>query len=322
MKDEKNELSRLQTERQNRASADLDTLSALEIATLMNRQDAQVLQAVRKALPAIATAIDLVRDRLAQGGRLIYVGSGTSGRIGALEAAECPPTFGTDPELVQSVIAGTEYGAKYGAADAEYDAAENGKQDGEHDPSEAGEDSAKMGTRDIAARRPGKKDVVIGLSASGRTPYTIAALKHARKKGAATIAVACNPGSALAKACEIAIETEVGPEVLAGSTRLKAGTAQKMICNMITTGAMARLGYVYGNLMVNLQMKNRKLTERGIAIVQRVAKADRTVAVAALEAADSKVAVALVMLCAKVTRAEAMRRLKRARGSIRTAMEA
>ncbi len=187
--------------------------------------------------------------------------------------------------------------------------------------SESSEDSAELGTRDIAARRPGKKDVVVGLSASGRTPYTIAAVQYARKKGAATIAVVCNPGSELAKRADIAIEAEVGPEVLAGSTRLKAGTAQKMICNMITTGAMARLGYVYGNLMVNLQMKNQKLSERGISIVQRVAKVERNAAITALDAADRKVSVALVMLCANVTKTEAIRRLRRTRGSIRQAMQ-
>ncbi len=306
-------LSSLKTERQNRASADLDRLGSLEIATLMNRQDTNVLRAVHRALPEIAKAIDLVRDRLEQGGRLIYVGTGTSGRIGALDAAECPPTFGADPQMIQSVIA-------WGSHEAENDA----PHDAEHiltKASESSEDSSELAVRDMATRKPGRKDVVVGLSASGRTPYTIAALKYAQKKGSATIAIVCNPGSELAHRAEIAIVAEVGPEVLAGSTRLKAGTAQKMICNMITTGAMARLGYVYGNLMVNLQMKNQKLIERGIAIVQRIAKVDRTAAITALNAADSKVPVALVMLAAKVAKAEAVRRLKRAHGSIRRAME-
>ncbi len=304
MPDETNQLrlSSLKTEQQNRVSPDLDQLSALEIAALMNRQDAKVLRAVRRALPAIATAIDLVRERLEQGGRLIYVGTGTSGRIGALDAAECPPTFGTDPEMVQSVLAGGDQSLSKA--------------------SEASEDSAELAMRDIAARKPRRKDVVVGLSASGSTPYTIAALKYARKKGAATIAVVCNPASELAKFAEVAIEADVGPEVLAGSTRLKAGTAQKMICNMITTGAMARLGYVYGNLMVNLQMKNQKLSERGITILQRAAKVDRATAIAALDAADRKLSVALVMLCANVSKAEAIRRLRRARGNVRHAIEA
>jgi N-acetylmuramic acid 6-phosphate etherase len=295
------ELSGLNTERPNRASSDLDKMSALQIATLMNQQDAKVLRAIRKALPAIAKAIDVIHDRLARGGRLIYVGSGTSGRIGALDASECPPTFGTDPAMIQYVIAGGEHALA--------------------NATEASEDSLELGTSDMAARKPGKKDVVVGLAASGRTPYTVAALKYAGKKGAATIAIICNTGSELAGVAQIAIEAEVGPEVLTGSTRLKAGTAQKLICNMLTTGAMTRLGYVYGNLMVNLQLKNEKLIERGISIVQRVAKVNRDVALATLEAADMKVAVALVMLCATVTKPEAIRRLKRAQNSIRKAIE-
>jgi N-acetylmuramic acid 6-phosphate etherase len=295
-------LSDLNTERQNRASSDLDKLSALEIATLMNREDAKVFRAVRQALPEIAKAIDVVHNRLAKGGRLIYVGSGTSGRLGALDASECPPTFGVDPSMIQYVIAGGERALANAA--------------------EASEDSSQLGKSDMAARKPGKKDVIVGLAASGRTPYTIAALKYAAKKGAATVAVICNTGSELARVAQIAIEAEVGPEVLTGSTRLKAGTAQKLICNMLTTGAMARLGYVYGNLMVNLHLKNEKLIERGISIVQRVAKVNRTVALATLEAADMKVSIALVMLCAKVSKPEANRRLKRAQGSIRKAIEA
>jgi N-acetylmuramic acid 6-phosphate etherase len=294
-------INELETERQNRASSDLDKMSALEIATLMNRQDARVLRAVRQALPAIAQAIDVVRDRLAAGGRLIYVGTGTSGRIGALDASECPPTFGTDPDMIQYVIAGGEHALA--------------------NATESSEDSPELGVRDMAASKPGKKDVVVGLAASGRTPYTVAALKYAAKKGAATIAIICNTDSELAGVAEIAIVAEVGAEVLTGSTRLKAGTAQKLICNMLTTGAMARLGYVYGNLMVNLHLKNVKLLERGISIVRRVAKVNRSVAQAALESADMKVSVALVMLCAKVAKPEAIRRLKRAQGSIRKAIE-
>jgi N-acetylmuramic acid 6-phosphate etherase len=291
-------LSDLKTERQNRASSDLDKLSALEIATL----DAKVLRAVHKALPEIAKAIDVVHGCLAKGGRLIYVGSGTSGRLGALDASECPPTFGVDSSLIQYVMAGGERALA--------------------NATEASEDSSQLGSSDMAARKPGKKDVVVGLAASGRTPYTIAALKYAAKKGAATVAVICNRGSELARVAQIAIEAEVGPEVLTGSTRLKAGTAQKLICNMLTTGAMARLGYVYGNLMVHMQLKNEKLIERGISIVQRIAKINRAVALATLKTADMKLPLALVMLCAKVSKPEAVRRLKRAQGSIRKAIEA
>jgi len=229
-------LTGLKTERQNRISTDLDRLNSLEIATLMNREDAKVLRAIRSVLPAIAQAMDLVHDSLARGGRLIYVGSGTSGRIGALDASECPPTFDTDPEMIQYMISGGERALA--------------------NATEASEDSSELGIRDMESRKPGKKDVVVGLAASGRTPYTIAALKYAKKKGAATIAIACNPGSELAKASQLAIEVEVGPEVLTGSTRLKAGTAEKLICNMLTTSAMASLDYVDGNLMVNLHLKN------------------------------------------------------------------
>ena len=281
---------------------ELDRLSALEIATRMNRADARVSRAVHGALPQIAEAIELIRERLSRGGRLIYVGSGTSGRIGALDASECPPTFGTAPAMVQAMIAGGNEALEIA--------------------SEGSEDSAALGASDMAGRRPGRKDVVVGLSASGSTPYTVAALQHARRKGAATVAVVCRKGSELAKVCGIAIEAEVGAELLEGSTRLKAGTAEKMICNMLTTGAMARLGYVYGNLMVQVQLKNAKLVERGIAIVQRVAKVDRSAALQALDEAEGKVPVALVMLRAGVTKSEAVRRLRRAGGNIRQAMEA
>ena len=299
MKATTTKLSKLATEKQNHSSQNLDTMSALEIATVMNREDAKIAAAIRKALPQVAKAIETVAERLSKGGRLIYVGAGTSGRIGALDASECPPTFNTNPEMVQYVIAG---GPKaLGSA------------------AEANEDSPELGMKDIAARKPGKKDVVIGIAASGRTPYTIAAVEFARKKGAATIAIVCNTGSPLAKTAKVAIEVVLGPEVLAGSTRLKAGTAQKMICNMITTASMARLGYVYGNLMVNVHLKNQKLVERGITILQLAADVDRDSALTALNAAGMKVPVALVMLKAGVSKAEAIKRLKRANGRVRKA---
>jgi N-acetylmuramic acid 6-phosphate etherase len=295
-------LEGLKTERRNRASAGLDRLSALEIATLMNHEDEKVTSAIRKVLPAIGRAIELVRERLEEGGRLIYVGSGTSGRIGALDSSECPLTFGTDPEMIQYVISGG--GQALASAD------------------EAGEDSAELGANDMAARNPGKKDVVVGLAASGRTPYTIAAMTLARDRGSSTIAVVCNTDTEMAGIADIAIEAVVGPEVLTGSTRLKAGSAQKQICNMLTTGALARLGYVYGNLMVNVRLKNAKLVERGISIIQEIANVDRTVAEKTLEITDMDVPMALVMLCAKVDKAEAEQRLKRAKNRIREAIAA
>jgi N-acetylmuramic acid 6-phosphate etherase len=293
------DIANLETEQTNGRAKHLDRMSSLEIAAMMNHEDSKVAQAIAKALPDISQAIDIIADRLRRGGRLIYVGAGTSGRIGALDASECPPTFNVSPKTVQYVIAG---GKKALGSEAE-----------------ASEDSAKLGRNDIAARKPGKKDVVVGLAASGRTPYTIAAVEYARKKGTATIAIVCNVGSALAAAAELAIEVVVGPEVLTGSTRLKAGTAQKMVCNMLTTGAMARMGYVYGNLMVNVNLKNKKLIERGISILEQAADVDRESARLALEAAGMKLPVAVVMLKAGVGRNEALRRLKKTKGNVRAA---
>ena len=295
----KPDLTRLRTERQNPASSGLDTKSALEIARIINAEDATVAAAVAQALPQVARAIDAIADAIRRGGRLIYVGAGTSGRIAALDASECPPTFNTDPNTVQFVMAGGARGL-YSAV-------------------EANEDSRALGQRDMAQRKPGKRDVVVGLAASGRTPYTLAAVEYARRRGAKTVAITCNPGSPLAKAAHVAIVAEVGPEVLAGSSRMKAGTAQKLICNMLTTGAMARLGYVYGNLMVNVHLKNEKLIERGIGILQKAADVDRIQAERALHAAGRSVPVALVMVKTGCSRTEAQRRLKAAQGNVRKA---
>ena len=295
------QVPKLTTERRNPATENLDRMSALAMVTAMNREDARVPRAIRKVLPVIARAVELVAHRLAEGGRLIYVGSGTSGRIGALDASECPPTFGVSAKKVQFVIAGGESALMKAA--------------------EASEDSAELGRRDIAARRPGVHDVVVGIAASGNTPYTISALEHARDKGAATVAIACNRNSALGKVADLRIEVEVGPEVLAGSSRLKAGTAEKLICNMLTTGAMARLGYVSSNLMVNLHLTNKKLVERGIMILEELATVDRAQAAATLEEADRSVPLALVMLKAGAGKAESARRLRRAKGNVRRAIE-
>lgn len=293
-------IRQLDTEQQNAASSDLDTKSALEIATIMNAADERVPQAIAAALPQIAKVINLVADALSRKGRLIYVGAGTSGRLGALDASECPPTFNTDPKSVQYVIAG---GPKaLGAA------------------VEANEDSPELGRKDIAKLKPGKKDVVIGIAASGRTPYTIAACEYARKKGAKTACIVCNSNSALANGVDVPIEVNVGPEILAGSTRLKAGTAQKLVLNMITTGAMTRLGYVYGNLMVNVHLKNEKLVERAIGIVQNATGVDRDQAIATLKQAKKRVPVALVMLKAGVNAKQAGQRLKKTYGHVRKAI--
>ncbi|HZU41471.1 MAG TPA: N-acetylmuramic acid 6-phosphate etherase [Terriglobales bacterium] len=295
------ELKRLTTESGNTASADLDTRSAFEIAQIINREDARVAGAVEKALPQIATAIDWIAEALRSGGRLLYVGAGTSGRIGALDAAECPPTFDIDPKQVQFVMAG---GPKaLGAA------------------LEPNEDSPKLGRREIAKKRPGKKDIVIGITASGRTPFTVAAIEYARRRGARTVAVVCNPGSPLERAVELAIVCEVGPEAVAGSTRMKAGTAQKMVLNLLSTGAMTRLGYVYGNLMVNVHLKNKKLVERGVRILMQAANVDDATARKVLRQAGNSVPVALVMCKTGVGKKQAEQRLKTARGHVRRAIE-
>jgi len=295
------DLRGLTTETANIASAGLDTLPALAIARIINDEDKKVAYAVERALPQIAKAIDAVANAIGNGGRLIYVGAGTSGRLAALDASECPPTFNTDPRTVQYVMAGGETALGRAA--------------------EFNEDSRDVGEKDLAKKKPGRGDVVCGIAASGRTPYTVAAVEYARRMGAKTVAVVCNRNSPLAAAAEIAIEVEVGAEVVSGSTRLKAGTAQKLVLNMITTGAMSRLGYVYGNLMVNVHLKNQKLVERGITIVQRITNATRDQAVAALDAADQSVPAALVMIHARVSKAEAQRRLKAAKGNVRKAMK-
>jgi N-acetylmuramic acid 6-phosphate etherase len=294
-------LQELRTEAENPASAELDTRSALEIARIINAEDAKVTTAVARAMPQIAKAIDAVAEAIAGAGRLIYVGAGTSGRIAALDAAECPPTFDTDPETVQFVMAG--------GVEALWSAVE------EH------EDSVEWGRREIARRKPGAQDVVAGISASGRTPFTLAAVEYARTQGAKTIAITGNPGSPLGRAADIEIFVEVGPEVLAGSTRMKAGTAQKLICNMITTGAMARAGYVYGNLMVNVHARNDKLMARAVGILEKAAGIDHERAAAALHEADNSVAVALIMLKAGVSKHDAEQHLELAGGNVRRAIE-
>jgi N-acetylmuramic acid 6-phosphate etherase len=294
------ELRRLRTEKTNSASVGLDRKPALEIARIINRQDARVAGAVKRALPQIAQAIDLIATALAEGGRLIYVGTGTSGRIAALDAVECPPTFDVDPRKVQFIIAG---GNKALAAAVEAD-----------------EDSRELGRLAMAKKKPTGKDVVVGIAASGRTPFTVAAVEYARAAGANTVAVACNERSPLGKAAHVSIVAEVGPEVVAGSTRMKAGSAQKMILNMLSTGAMTRLGYVYGNLMVNLRPKNEKLAERGVGILEKAAGLDRRNARRLLDTAGGRLPVAMVMAKAGVSRTQAVAAIQEARGQVRKAI--
>jgi N-acetylmuramic acid 6-phosphate etherase len=288
----------LRTEQPNQAAHDLDRKSSLEIAQLINAEDATVAPAVTRSLPQIARAIDQVTAALRRGGRLIYVGAGTSGRIAALDAVECQPTFNTD--RVHFIIAG---GPKALAS-----------------ASEISEDDSQSGRQEMSRRKPTRNDVVIGIASSGRTPFTVAAIAEARRRGAPTIALTCNPNSPLERAANFAIVTQVGPEVLAGSSRMKAGTAHKMVLNIISTAAMTRLGYVYGNLMVNVVPKNQKLTQRALGILEQATGADRESATRALEAAANRTPVALVMLSAKVTRPQAQAALKKSKGNVRQAI--
>ena len=300
-KDQASLLQQLTTESQNEASQGFDTKSALDIARIINHEDAKVAAAVKKAIPEIAQVIDQVARCMREGGRLIYIGAGSSGRIAALDASECPPSYSTAPGQVQYIMAG---GPKALASAVEVN-----------------EDSEELGQRDIARRRPTRKDIVVGVSASGRTPYVVAAVAYARARGAHAAAVTCNHGTPLAAAAEFVIVADVGPEVISGATRMKAGSAQKMILNMITTGAMTRLGYVYENLMVNVHMQNSKLVERGIRILMSACKIDRESAVQTIKSAGRSVPVALVMLKAKVDKPEAVRRLAKSDGNVRLAIE-
>jgi len=299
--DPTNNLQGLTTESSNEASQGFDTKSALEIARIINHEDSKVAAAVKKALPEVALVIDSVARSLRDGGRLIYIGAGSSGRIAALDASECPPSYSTAPQQVQYIMAG---GPKALASAVEVN-----------------EDSEELGQRDIARRRPTRKDIVVGLSASGRTPYVVAAVAYARARGAKTAAITCNHNTPLAAVADITVVAEVGPEVVSGSTRMKAASAQKMILNMITTGAMTRLGYVYENLMVNVHMQNSKLVERGISTLMRACNIDREKAVNTIKSAGRSVPVALVMLKANVDKPEAVRRLAKSDGNVRLAIE-
>ena len=267
------------TEQENPRSKDLSSQSTAEIVALMNEEDATVAAAVQRVLGDVVKAVDEIVARLSKGGRLFYTGTGTSGRLGVLDASECPPTFGVSPELVQGVIAGG-YDACYRAV-------------------EASEDDADAGAADLKARGFSSGDALVGIAASGRTPYTVGAVKFARSIGAFTVGLTCVPGSPITEAAELSIVPVVGPEVLTGSSRLKAGTAQKMVLNMISTATMVRLGYVSGNRMSNLQPRNVKLRERAVRIVMAETGVDEQAARSALESSSWVVQRALKDLAAK-----------------------
>ena len=288
------------TEQENPRSRDIASMSIADAVALINDEDARVAEAVRRTLPDVVRAIEGIVGRLEQGGRLIHVGTGTSGRLGVLDASECPPTFGVPPELVQGLIAGG------------YDAC--------HKAVEASEDDRDAGRRDLEGRQVTGRDAVVGIAASGRTPYTIGAVEHARAIGAFTVAVTCVPDSAITRAVDVPIVPVVGPEVLAGSTRMKAGTAQKLVLNMLSTMTMIRLGYVTGNRMTNLRARNTKLHARSIRIIAAETGVDEAAAQAGLERAGGDLPAAIVMLKTGRTPDEARAALAAAHGIIAKAI--
>jgi N-acetylmuramic acid 6-phosphate etherase len=289
------------TEHENPRTAQISSLRTEEILRLINLEDAGVAQAVAQVLQEIARAVDAITDRLNQGGRLFYIGTGTSGRLGVLDAAECSPTFGVSPDMVQGIIAGG-YDACYRAV-------------------EASEDDAAAGAMDLEARAFTKKDALIGIAASGQTPYTVGAVEHARQLGAFTVALTSVPGSPITQVAEISIVPVVGPEVIAGSTRMKAGTAQKLVLNMISTATMIRLGYVSGNRMTNVQTRNVKLRARAERILAAEAGLSPSIAKELLDAAEGSLPVALVMSRTGGSRDEAAAALEASRGVLAQAME-
>ena len=293
-------LKGMTTERRNPRTMQLDTMSELEIVTAMNDEDARVPLAIAKKLPEIAQAARWAVEAFEQGGRLFYMGAGTSGRLGVLDAAECPPTFGVDPGMVVGLIAGGEKAFIKAV--------------------EGAEDSRELGRQDLESHHLTQKDFVIGIAASGRTPYVLGGLAYAKELGCRTAAIACNPGSAIGKAADLAIEVEVGPEVLTGSTRLKSGTAQKLILNMISTASMVRMGKAYQNLMVDVMQTNEKLHTRAENIVMDATGAERAEARSAIDAAGGSVKCAITMLLANCSAQEAKSRLEAAGGHVRTAI--
>jgi N-acetylmuramic acid 6-phosphate etherase len=294
-------LERLLTEQPNPASEGIDACTTEEILRIINEEDQKVALAVAREIPRIASAVDVIVDRIQRGGRLFYIGAGTSGRLGVLDAAECPPTFQVPASLVRGIIAGGEAALSRST--------------------EAKEDDPEAGGRDLRESGFGAGDVLVGIAASGRTPYVLGAVQAARELGAATIGISCTPDSELAGLVDIAILPLTGPEVLAGSTRMKAGTATKLILNMLSTAAMIHLGHVYGNLMVNVQPTNSKLADRARRIVETATGLDYNGASELLAAAGGNVKTAIIMGRCNATREEAERMLAAAGGRISLALK-
>lgn len=295
------ELQKIATEQRNPNTMNIDTLSTLDMVKLINQEDHRVADAVGEVTDKIAQAVDVIAEKLAAGGRLIYCGAGTSGRLGILDAVECPPTYSTDPETVQALMAGG-YGAIFKAV-------------------EGAEDSKELGVQDMQNIHFCQKDVLVGIAASGRTPYVRGCMEYAKQLGAPTISVTCCPGSELDQFADIGIAPAPGPEVVTGSTRMKSGTAQKMVLNMLSTGAMIKLGKVYGNLMVDVKPSNEKLIRRCVTIVCSAAECTEAEATKALEACDYRPKVAIVMVLRGVDADTACAMLQKAEGRIAKVLE-
>ncbi len=294
-------LSTLITEQRNPNSMNVDSLSALEIVQLMNDEDKQVPLAIEKCLPQIAQAVERIVAAFQKGGRLVYIGAGTSGRLGVLDASECPPTFGVSPEMVKGIIAGGERALRH--------------------PIEGAEDSKEQAVVDLQTIHFSSKDVLVGIAASGRTPYVIGALEYAKSLGSVTVSIASNPNSAMANIVDIAIDTVVGPEVLTGSSRLKSGTAQKLVLNMLTTASMILMGKCYQNLMVDVQASNEKLKARAIRIVMQATDCDKALAEETLKQADQNAKLAIMMILSGLDRAQAEALLEKHQGKLQLALK-
>ena len=294
-------LSTLITEQRNPNSMHVDSLSALEIVQLMNEEDKQVPLAIEKCLPQIAQAVERIVAAFQQGGRLVYIGAGTSGRLGVLDASECPPTFGVSPEMVKGIIAGGERALRH--------------------PIEGAEDSKEQAVVDLQTIQFSSKDVLVGIAASGRTPYVVGALEYAKSLGSATVSIASNPNSAMANIVDIAIDTVVGPEVLTGSSRLKSGTAQKLVLNMLTTASMILMGKCYQNLMVDVQASNEKLKARAIRIVMQATDCDKALAEETLKQAEQNAKLAIMMILSGLDRAQAEALLETHQGKLQLALK-
>lgn len=293
-------LTQLITEQRNPNSMSLDQLSALEIVQLMNREDKQVPLAIERCLPQIAQAVEKIVAAFQAGGRLVYIGAGTSGRLGVLDASECPPTFGVSPEMVKGIIAGGEKALR--------------------NPIEGAEDNPQAGQNDLQQIDFSANDVLVGIAASGRTPYVIGALNYAKSLGATTVSIASNPNSAMSQIADIAIDTVVGAEVLTGSSRMKSGTAQKLVLNMLTTASMVLLGKCYQNLMVDVQASNQKLIARAVRIVMQATDCSKAEAETALAAANQNAKLAILMILAQLDKGEAEQLLAQHCGHLRQAI--